>query len=197
MRFTEGKGYLKREGFKNPGSVEQRQHEEFRPEQIDKRVLRSPGYDTGRRTWTAERERRVLRSKTLNHIHGREEGLGGSELLMDEWEPGNVSDDSEIEHGEGLGFEDSPNLEDEQAVNAIDGDRTDKRKGCFWKYMYGECNNKDCTMDHREETIQGMWKKKVWDLAKAVKSPGSEVLVSELQRALRDTQASSNANTRT
>jgi len=96
-----------------------------------------------------------------------------------------------LNHIHGLGFDNSPHLEDEQAVNAIDGDRTDKNKGCFWKYMYGECNNKDCTMDYREETIHSIRKKKVWDLAKAVKTPGSEVLISELQRAL---QASPKAN---
>ena len=62
--------------------------------------------------------------------------------------------------------------------------------------MYGECTSKDCTMDHRDEVIQDMWKKKIWELAKAAKTPGSEVLVAELQRALRDAQAPSNVNTR-
>jgi len=52
-------------------------------------------------------------------------------------------------------------------------------------------------MDYKVETIQNMWKKKVWDLAKAVKSPGSEVHISELQWALKDAQQSSNVNTRT
>ena len=78
----------------------------------------------------------------------------------------------------------------------MDGERDDRRKGCFWKYMYGECTNKECTMDHRDETIQGMWKKRVWDLAKAVKSPGGDILVAELQRALCDSQAVTNSNTR-
>ena len=37
----------------------------------------------------------------------------------------------------------------------------------------------------------------MWELAKAVKTPGSEALVAELQRALRDAQAPSNSDTRT
>jgi len=81
-------------------------------------------------------------------------------------------------------------------INAMDREKGDKKRGCFWKYMYGECTNKECTMDHRDETIQGMWKKRVWDLAKAANGPGGDILVAELQRALRDAQASSNSNTR-
>jgi len=51
-------------------------------------------------------------------------------------------------------------------------------------------------MDYSEETIQVMWKKRIWDLAKAAKSPGAEVLVAELQRAVRDAQGTSTSNTR-
>jgi len=71
--------------------------------------------------------------------------------------------------------------EEPQSINAMDGERDDRKKGCFWKYMYGECTNKECTMDHRDETIQSMRKKRVWDLAKAVKSPEGDILVAELQ----------------
>jgi len=84
-----------------------------------------------------------------------------------------------------------------EMMNAIERDKGDKRNGCFWKYMYGECNKQGCPMDHRDETIETMWKKKIWDIAKAVKSPGADTLVAELQRALRDAHSTPNANTRT
>jgi len=51
-------------------------------------------------------------------------------------------------------------------------------------------------MDHGDEMIQGMWKSRVWELAKAAKSPGGDVLVAEMQRAFRDVQRTPNANTR-
>ena len=102
---------------------------------------------------------------------------------------GNMQQELEAEQERWTWFGRAVSGKKAQVMNAMEGDREDKKKGCFWKYMYGECTNKDCTMDHRDETIQSMWKKKVWDLAKAVKSPGCETLVSELQRALRDAQA--------
>jgi len=62
----------------------------------------------------------------------------------------------------------------DQKISAIQDDKLYKKKGCHWKYMYGECTNKGCMMDHSDEMIQSMWKKKVWELAKAAKSPGDE-----------------------
>jgi len=101
----------------------------------------------------------------------------------------------EAERVEEFGLERETISKEPQAINAMDGERDDRRKGCFWKHMYGECTNKECTLDYRVETIQSMWKKRVWDLAKAVKSPGGDNLVAELQRALRDSQAVTNSNT--
>ena len=111
-----------------------------------------------------------------------------------DWNHTSIERGVEDESEEQCGFEKV--ADGMQMMGAINGERTDKAKGCFYKYMYGECTNKDCNMDHRDEVIQGMWKKKVWDLAKAAKTPGGEALVAELQRALRDAQASTNANTR-
>ena len=184
QRQREDRPYLKRERDDYqalPVSQHPQQEESSSPPR-ERKNLRPPGYNANKRIWTPESERRDFRPRLLQHMRTED---------AEEFEEHEADED------------DRPTLEGRlsdsgvEMVNAIERDREDRQRGgCFWKYMYGECTKKDCSMDHREETIQGMWKKKVWDLAKAVKNPGGETLILELQRALRDAQASTNSNTR-
>ena len=195
-RSRDEKTNIKRESFSNATRSDSRQQEERTSEQREHKVLRPPGYEAHKKLWTPDRERRDFRPRMLQHIRVADDELESRDPVTSEWNQTALQREMEAEREEEFGSEGQFPTDDAHMVNAIDGERSDKKKGCYWKYMYGECTNKDCTMDHRDDTIQGMWKKKVWDLAKAVKSPGSEVLVSELQRALRDAHSSTNSNTR-
>jgi len=77
-----------------------------------------------------------------------EEGLDAAGSEYSEWHQGgegrNVVLDEHLPGGE------------RPILNALVNGKANGKKGCFWKYMYGECANKDCTMDHRKEVIQGM-----------------------------------------
>jgi hypothetical protein len=168
VRQREGQAYAKRDFQQSANSDSQHVQEESGVRSRDRKALRPPGYDTHRRLWTPESERREFRPKVLQHLREADEDSNVSVAMQR---------DMESERDEDLGIERDAISEEPQAINAMDGERDDRRKGCFWKYMYGECTNKECTMDHRDETIQGMWKKRVWDLAKAVKSPGGDILV--------------------
>ena len=61
--------------------------------------------------------------------------------------------DIEQEQDEDLFFDDRLQENKVQVMSAIEGDKANKKKGCFWKYMYGECTNKDCQMDHRDGSL--------------------------------------------
>ena len=137
-----------------------------------------------------------FRPRMLHHVRGAEESIGGRGSFANEWEQSNMQPDLDAEFDEEQALEEHPLEDSSEFLNAMDRAKGDTKKGCYWKYMYGECTNKSCTMDHSDEVIQSMWKKRVWELAKAAKTPGGEALVQELQRALRDAQASTNSNTR-
>ena len=193
QRTRDERTFVKRE-YNTPGVLENRNQEEHKSEQPrERRAIRPPGYDVSKRLWIPERERRDPRPRILQHLRDEEDEMDSFETsCLDR-----ARNDVEQDQDEDLFFDERLQENEVQVMSAIEGDKANKKKGCFWKYMYGECTNKDCPMDHRDEVIQGMWKKKVWELAKAAKTPGSEVLVAELQRALRDAQAASNSNTRT
>jgi len=197
VRFRDEKPYVKREAYPShphqPIS-DQRNHEDHRTDQRDRKTLRPPGYDATKRLWIPERERREDRQRSLQYMSRDDEEVDDPDSEGFSWYHGMEQRGAEQED-EAVLEEHSPG-DERQFLNALDNGKANSKKGCFWKYMYGECTKKDCAMDHRDEVIQGMWKKKVWDLVKAAKTPGGEVLVSELQRALRDAQAVTNSNTR-
>lgn len=195
-RPREERSYVKREAYSNQAKTDHRQQEEQRIDQRERKVLRPPGYEANKRLWTPDRERRDFRPRMLQHMRGVDEEPEFRGTPKDDWVQNFAQRVSDGDQQEEFASEEQPQEEEVDLINAMDREKGDKKRGCFWKYMYGECTNKECTMDHRDETIQGMWKKRVWDLAKAAKGPGGDILVAELQRALRDAQASSNSNTR-
>ena len=196
-RHRDERTFLRREGYTNPVATDQRHQEIVRTEQRERKALRPPGYEASKKLWTPERERREFRPRMLNHVRGLEDNTGNRDAMVDEWVQSNVRQDLEEESSEEQVGDENLREDNAELLNAMDRANGDAKKGCYYKYMYGECTNKGCTMDHSEELIQGMWKKRVWELAKAAKSPGGDTLVAELQRALRDAQASTNSNTRT
>jgi len=161
----------------------------------ERKMLRPPGYDVNKRLWIPERERMEQHQKTLNYVRELDEEDASWSATREDWNGNAIQRDLEMED-EAVLNDERQHDGVEQLVNAIQGERADRQKGCFFKFMHGECTKRDCTMDHSEDTIQAMWKKRIWDLAKAAKSPGAEVLVAELQRAVRDAQGTSTSNTR-
>ena len=196
VRFREDKHNAKRELHPSQFSSEQHQQDEQRPEQRERRIIQTPGYEAHKKLWIPSRERDAFRPKSLQHMRGVEDDMEHRNLSKGDWSSELMHREMEASYEENSDTGSEQNDEKVEMINAIDRDKGDKQKGCFWKYMYGECTKQGCTIDHRDEIIQNMWKKKIWDIAKAAKSSGADILVAELQRALRDAQASSNANTR-
>jgi hypothetical protein len=197
VRFKDERPYVKKETYPTQLSqppMDQHTREDHRPDVRERKTSRPPGFDPTKRLWIPESERREDRQRGLHYMRGNDEDDGDPESEGFNWHHG--ADQRGVEQEGDLGLDEHFPGDEHQMLNAMGNGNAGGKKGCFWKYMYGECTNKDCVMDHRDEVIQGMWKKKVWDLVKAAKTPGGEVLVAELQRALRDAQATTNSNTR-
>lgn len=196
LRFREDKHYVKREAHSNPPNTEHRQQDDQRQEQRERRVIQTPSYESNKRLWTPSREKGDFKPKSLQHMRGENEDMehqipikGDSGLVP-------MQREADADYEKLIDPVDEQQGDEVEMMNAMERDKGDNQKGCFFKYMYGECTKQGCTMDHRDEVIRNMWKRKIWDIAKAAKSPGADILIAELQRALRDAQSASNSNTR-
>jgi hypothetical protein len=84
-RASKERTFVKREGYSNSATWEQRQQDEHKPEKRDRGIIRQPGYEVNKKLWTPDRERKDVRPRMLHHVHGAEDDGETYELAKSEW----------------------------------------------------------------------------------------------------------------
>jgi len=84
-RASKERVFVKREGYSNSATWEQRQQDEHKLEQRDRGIVRQPAYEVTKKLWTPDRERRDQRPKMLHHVRGAEDDGEAYELAKGEW----------------------------------------------------------------------------------------------------------------